>query len=130
MGKVVSSVPHWIVEDAQKQAEWVAEKKKEKAMRDGSTCDTAGNGKSMDDPSFGAVSANAASSSSAPAPAGDEQILYVDCMTCGASSPWPELESGDGVCAACLVNAATANEDRKADAPLASSSRTTLDPAP
>jgi hypothetical protein len=92
--KVLNGTPQWILEDARKQAEWVAEKKKEKAQRDAGGGEAVGNGK---------VSEPSSLNTTSPPAAEEDGPLYVECLDCGIKTPWPELDPGDGVCATCLA---------------------------
>jgi len=76
--KVLTSTPQWILDEAKKQQEWIAQKKAEKVAQK-------------------AVSGDMASTET---DASTE--LHVECLGCGTNFAWSKLAAGDGRCGDCL----------------------------
>eukprot|EP00931_Biecheleriopsis_adriatica_P100606 TRINITY_DN75888_c0_g1_i1.p1 TRINITY_DN75888_c0_g1~~TRINITY_DN75888_c0_g1_i1.p1 ORF type:complete len:983 (+),score=180.84 TRINITY_DN75888_c0_g1_i1:20-2968(+) len=81
-GKVLSSTPQFIKDEARAQADWIAQRKSEKQQKGNDTV----------------------ASSAMAQGAGKDDIdtdLQVECSGCGSMHVWAELQNGDGRCATC-----------------------------
>lgn len=120
-GKVVKNTPSFIVEDARKQAEWVASQKKGRGKeKDASTSSEKQSKVDEQLESSSSSTAEVVKASTSSAISCDE--IAIECKGCGAKKTWQNLEQGDGFCPACVAEKAAESDQEEdtgvAEAPL------------
>lgn len=95
-GKVLTHVPQFIKEETRAQADWIAQRKREKLE-----------GK-VDASSATASSSKSAEVDYALANASEDCQVQVECASCSVLYDWAHLQPGDGLCAVCYSSSSTA----------------------
>jgi len=109
--KVLKEMPHWIAKEAQLQAEWVAERKKEKGLpKTGKTDDSVGSIDDIDDIPDASLFGE----------------IEVECRTCGKMFAWEALRVGDGSCASCCSGSVSPFDKAAVEFGTATASSSTL----